>query len=795
MKNRLGKSLLLLMLAGSLLFAADRESMDLGIRHFKRGAYEKSLQIFREAYESAAPEKNVFAALSLFMIIRNEYEMGNSEAVFRDSRIFEQLFPDSRYLPDVYFDRARALARETRFYAAMLSAVNILSMKADEALKNDVHSFCGDLSRFYLNSGDFELIEALVSAGDAMNSFTLFQSENLIGAGERISARRLLNTLGPEGLHERDLKLYEDLVRKLEQSPENGQAEEEINIAVLLPLSGTYSNTGNEVLDGMKLAYEIRRAESKKPYNLIIVDTESDVKKGLINLKNLLKIQKISAILGPLNSDMAVSMAPVCEYHGIPMITPTATADDLTEMGTSIFQLNPEQRRRAEALADYATDSLHYRRFAIVSPVDDYGIEISTAFTRRAERNGAAIIQQLWYNGTPTDINDKLAALKEEAEYLPPYFSYLKGFYEARAAGFFDPEHEADPDSAYSSVLDSMFTDTLQFAAEAMDSLYAIPGEGAAEPADTVFLLESFWPDDPEVYSLILNESGSAEDAVLDSLIEEFTQRSKSWLSPEITLEEKYNTEIKDSICILLDAVRRDSLPGWLPAMLAEYRPVPVDSTLPVNFYLAPPGEDIPLNISYIDLALVDSLQTELMSMDSLSALRLLAETDTVLFPYIFPFDRYGIDAVYMPIPQQHIQYIAPQWARHRFSTHLLGDGNWYNTALLERYKSNIDSMIIASDYYWDSRDVQLRRFARDFINKTGEQPNRIHIYGYESMEMLMTVIEKAGPNPADIRQELLHFSEPCGIIRNIEFRKDNPRSSGGVRLINFYKGKLTPIR
>jgi ABC-type branched-subunit amino acid transport system substrate-binding protein len=786
------KWLILLLVATTMLQAADRATIDRGIRYFKRGAYEKSLELFREAYDSEDPDKNVYAAISLFMIIRSNYELGHYEDVFSDSRRFEQLFPDSRYLHDVRFDRARALAKEERYYSALLSAVNILSSNADEELKNEVRNFCEDLSRYYMDMEDYSLIEPLVAAGDALNHFTLLRISRQISEGHNNQARRHLQELREKELSGEDLTLYRELRSQLSQRMEDEDQESEINIAVLLPLSGAYSNTGNEILDGMKLAYEIHRKDSEKRYNMIIVDTESSVKKGLINLKNLLKIQKISAVLGPLNSDMAISMAPVCEYAGIPMITPTATADELTRMGSSIFQLNPEQRQRARALADFATDSLQYGRFAIIAPSDDYGIDIATAFTQRIERNGAQLVQQIWYNGTPTDINDKLAKLKEEAEHLPPYFSYLKGFYEARAAGFFDPEEEAAGDSSYASALDSIFTDSLHYADENMDSLYAIRKE--SEPEDTVFLLESLWPDNPEIYKVILRES-SNEATISDSLIDLFIRRSSRWLSDVITLEEKYNTEITDSLCLFLDAVRQDTLPDWMPKMLAEYELLPIDSTYLTDFYFAPLGENRPLNIPYIDLALVDSVRTELTTMDSISALWLLAETDTVLFPYIFPFHEYGIDAVYVPIPQHHIQYIAPQWARNRFDAHLLGDGNWYNTSLLERYKSNIDSMIIASDYYWDSRGLALRRFARDFVNKTGKQPNRIHIYGYESMELLMQIIEDKGADPADIRDGLMQVEGNHGIIRNITFSPENPRSSSGVRLINFYKGKLSLIR
>jgi hypothetical protein len=264
-------------------------------------------------------------------------------------------------------------------------------------------------------------------------------------------------------------------------------------------------------------------------------------------------------------------------------------------------------------------------------------------------------------------------------------------------------------------------------------------------------------------------------------------------LSPEITLEEKYNTMITDSICIFLDEIK-DPMEIQISYLLKELDTIRIDSAYLCDYYFSPLIVDTVALEPYIDFELVDSLKTALTYMDSVDALWLLNETDSLLFPYIFPYENYGIEAVYMPIPQTHIQYIAPQWAKNRFPAQLLGDGNWYHTNLLQRYKSNIDSMIIASDYYWDSKDIELRRYSKYFTQKTDKQANRINIYGYESMNLLMQIIENGGNSANEISEKLKSLEGRHGIIRRIEFTPAKPRSSSGVRLISFYKGKIEPI-
>lgn len=785
---------ILLILAVGLAFAATRAEVDQGVQQFQRGAYEKALKTFRYVYDSEPLASNVFSAISMFMIVKCDYELGNYDRVISDSRQFERLFSDSRYMPDVLFERAKALGMKQQYFAAMLSAIIVLSDSDDEELKEDARAFTSDVSRYYLQPNDLEMLGSLVVGEESLLYLKLIQAERNIMLGNYTAAEKLLMDVKSNLMNSVYMDKYKDLNKYLNKSKKT--TEPETNIAVVLPLTGRYSTSGNQLLDGIKYAFESSRNQIKKRVNIIIVDTESNVQSGLTNLKQVLGMQNIAAVIGPLTSDMAISMAPLCEYANVPLIAPTATADNLINMGNSIFQLNPEQQQRAATIADYATDSLAHSRFAVVAPTTSYGIEITDAFTRSVEKNGAQVVYNVWYNGTPTNINDKMSELKDDAEYLPQYFNYLDGFREAKKSGYFEIDTTSlEIDSLQSVLLDSMFVDSLYFDSLMVDSLYALTFEDTLQPPDTSFILEELWPDDPTIYEVLLFGNWFDSTRVpTDTLFNRLRKHARSWLSTEITLEEKYNTVITDSICILLDEKENDPWKMQISYLLKEMDSIRIDSAYLGDYYFSPIHIDTVALEPYINYELVDSLKGALASMDSINALWLLNETDSILFPYIFPYDDYGIDAVYFPVPQNHIQYIAPQWAKHRFPACLLGDGNWYNNSLLNRYRSNIDSMIIASDYYWDSRDIELRRFSKYFTQKTDKQPNRINIYGYESMDLLMKIIEDGGDTGSEISEKLKSMDGKYGIIRHIEFTPDKPRSSSGVRLISYYKGKLKPI-
>jgi hypothetical protein len=61
-------------------------------------------------------------------------------------------------------------------------------------------------------------------------------------------------------------------------------------------------------------------------------------------------------------------------------------------------------------------------------------------------------------------------------------------------------------------------------------------------------------------------------------------------------------------------------------------------------------------------------------------------------------------------------------------------------------------------------------------------------------MNLLMQIIENGGNSANEISEKLKSLEGRHGIIRRIEFTPAKPRSSSGVRLISFYKGKIEPI-
>ena len=163
-------------------------------------------------------------------------------------------------------------------------------------------------------------------------------------------------------------------------------------VLVLAPLSGDFAEFGAAAIQGVLLAQE--QAGLTKKVNVRIADTRADAAQALMRTQPAINQDSIIAVIGPIMSAPAATVAAWLgsNFQHIPMLTPTATDDGIAKMGPNIFQVNITMDNLAQSIADFATKCLNIREFAIMSPLGDYGSSMTTSFTRAVERRGGNIV-------------------------------------------------------------------------------------------------------------------------------------------------------------------------------------------------------------------------------------------------------------------------------------------------------------------------------------------------------------------------------------------------------------------
>ncbi|MFZ3591575.1 branched-chain amino acid ABC transporter substrate-binding protein [Bacillus sp. DJP31] len=169
-----------------------------------------------------------------------------------------------------------------------------------------------------------------------------------------------------------------------------------IKIATQSPLSGGSATLG----EAIKLGAQLKLDESKDHFKelgftleLVPYDDQGDPKKGVANAQLIGSDSSILAVVGHLNSGVAIPSSETYEKYSIPMVSPANTATDVTDRGLkTVNRIVARDDFQGPAGADFAVNTLKAKKIFIVQDKTAYGTGLAEAFKGAAEELGAEIV-------------------------------------------------------------------------------------------------------------------------------------------------------------------------------------------------------------------------------------------------------------------------------------------------------------------------------------------------------------------------------------------------------------------
>ncbi|NLK20825.1 MAG: ABC transporter substrate-binding protein [Epulopiscium sp.] len=205
---------------------------------------------------------------------------------------------------------------------------------------------------------------------------------------------------------------------------------DEIKIGGIAPLTGNVAVYGVAADRGAKLAIEEINAAGgilNKQIKYIVYDDKGDTTEAVNAYKKLTSNDKVDAIFGAVTSKPTLSVTPLAAKDNIPMISPTATALEVTEAGPNIFRACFIDPYQGEIMAKFAVEDLKAGKAAVVyNTADDYSVGVAEAFKAAFEANGAEIVSYEGYNGDDKDFKAVLTNVKAkdpEVLFIPDYYN------------------------------------------------------------------------------------------------------------------------------------------------------------------------------------------------------------------------------------------------------------------------------------------------------------------------------------------------------------------------------------
>lgn len=195
---------------------------------------------------------------------------------------------------------------------------------------------------------------------------------------------------------------------------ESGPSESigrDLELAVVLPLSGEMQTFGEDIYNGAIIAAETYRQETGRNLKLTPYDTKGDPVNAARIVKELVNTSA-DAVIGPLTSEESAVSSAVLNCAYIPMIAPAATQAGLTLLSESSFQLSPNIELQGTQMAEYAVLRRQADSAAIITSTRADHLRMARAFSDRFKELGGKVVAVEYYRSRDKDFGDYVKDVK-----------------------------------------------------------------------------------------------------------------------------------------------------------------------------------------------------------------------------------------------------------------------------------------------------------------------------------------------------------------------------------------------
>ena len=210
-------------------------------------------------------------------------------------------------------------------------------------------------------------------------------------------------------------------------------ASDVVKIGVNYELSGAVATYGDASVKGIEMAVEEINAAGGidgKQIEIVKYDTKSEPAEATTLATKLMTQDDVLTIIGPATSGSFKATIPVANQNEIPVISGSATADDVTvsngQLQEYAFRTCFSDSYQGTAMANFATKNRDAKTAVIIKDTSsDYAKGLADNFKATFEANGGTIVAEEGYAAGETNFNTILTRIKAqdfEVIYMPGYY-------------------------------------------------------------------------------------------------------------------------------------------------------------------------------------------------------------------------------------------------------------------------------------------------------------------------------------------------------------------------------------
>ena len=195
-----------------------------------------------------------------------------------------------------------------------------------------------------------------------------------------------------------------------------------LQIAVIGPMSGKDREGGQAMLDGVNLyVEEVNKSGGINGRTLVVIayDDQNDKVTAGNRALEIAKDSNTLVVIGHFYSSISLVGGKIYKEYGIPAVTASATAPEVTEGNDWYFRVVPDTNIQGKFSAHYIKNILKQEAVNIVFEQDAYGTTLQRSFEQAARDSGLRI-KNIWrINSEIDDVDRKVDAITHELQLDP----------------------------------------------------------------------------------------------------------------------------------------------------------------------------------------------------------------------------------------------------------------------------------------------------------------------------------------------------------------------------------------
>jgi branched-chain amino acid transport system substrate-binding protein len=207
-----------------------------------------------------------------------------------------------------------------------------------------------------------------------------------------------------------------------------GSSSGDIVVGEYGSMTGSEATFGISTDNGIKMAVKERNDAGGikgRQIKLISYDDQGKAQEVVTAVTRLIQQDKVVAILGEVASGLSIAGGQVAQRNGVPMITPSSTNPQVTEIGDMISRVCFIDPFQGYVGAKFATDKGMKTAAVLYNRAQAYSSGLKEDFKKAFTQLGGTVASEQAYGNGDNDFSAQLTAIRG----AKPDFIYIPGYY------------------------------------------------------------------------------------------------------------------------------------------------------------------------------------------------------------------------------------------------------------------------------------------------------------------------------------------------------------------------------